>query len=658
MPDGGEVDCCTYEEETRPEADKSDGGDTTTRPHPEQVRLHSWACPERWERVRHSSMLDENGDPFSWCRPPPLPRLKVGDYITPLKEGEQEGERPVCEPEVDGTYPVIGHATCQPLGDPCPTGDWPEIPDDITGRRIYVKAGSIGYGTRERPYGSIRDAVESASEGDVIVIAAGEYRDLVDIDVDLTLWGACVQDTIINAWGPLGGGAIDVGMHAVVLLRNLRISGEQAGVKVESEYASVVIDGVWIHAAHQHGILILGGTALVKGVLVDSMLTPGHGAGAPGLTAWYGGQARVVASTFERNDMAGVGAGDGGTDVSLEDVAIRNTVREPGYYSTGVGLSVSNGARVTANRVLCSVNKNVGVRASLPGTELDMMNVVIYGTRCYEYASTKCAGLEVNDGAGVAISRGLFEDNRALGILADMAGTTVEMEDIAVIGTKSEEINLTLGTGLWVRDGASVVLERGVFDGNRLSGIAVFSPDSTADLVDVAVLGTLSQESDLSFGRGLNVQSGGRVSVVRGLFEENRDVGIMAHGGRTNLSLSETSVRKTLPKDCASLPPEDPNNCQGLEGSIGLCAMESSTVSVDGAELSESTMAGLQLSRMGTINGHELIVLNNPVAVNIQDVPDGYDFFEVVDDLLMYGNQVNLDHSSLPVPIPIEDLSP
>ena len=105
----------------------------------------------RWLPVTHDRAVDAEGVPFSWCEPPPLPRLRLGAYETPLGPGEQLGDRPTCVPAVDGTYPRLGFADCQPLGDPCATGTWPTVPAAIAGNRIYVSLGASGNGTAAAP---------------------------------------------------------------------------------------------------------------------------------------------------------------------------------------------------------------------------------------------------------------------------------------------------------------------------------------------------------------------------------------------------------------------------------------------------------------------------------------------------------------------------
>ena len=91
-------------------------------------------------------------------------------------------------------------------------------------------------------------------------------------------------------------------------------------------------------------------------------------------------------------------------------------------------------------------------------------------------------------------------------------------------------------------------------------------------------------------------------------------------------------------------------------GGMGLVAVLGATVSITGVEVADSTMAGLQLVRLGSLAGQSLAILNNPIGVNIQDVPDGYEFFDAVTGLFMEGNQVNYDYSELPVPDPVEEI--
>jgi len=1017
---------------------------------PAPVHLESWDCPSGWTVVAHDTLTDAAGDPFSWCEPPPppvIPRLKLGTYLTPLSPGEQDGDRPVCEPEVDGTFPVYGHADCRPLGDPCPAGEWPDIPAEVTGERIYVLAGSSGDGSQASPYGTIAEAVSQAAGGDVVVIGAGVYPEMVAVDQTLTLWGKCVQQAVIDAPGPYvqySDGAIMVNGSAQVTVRNLQIGGGQNGVRLNSENAFALLEGVWIHGATREGVSqqVYGGSVTLRASLIDSMqaLDDGtmgwgigtrqgcdlrvesstietardvgiwtvantihledalvrntlakesNGTGGRGLELQTGAVGTVQRTLFDHNRDAGVvvieasrvdledsvifdtqpleansssGSGvavmqsnsratfrrsqlignrDAGANVSgngaeliLEDVLISGTlpVQQSGLY--GNGIWVESGGVITATRTLLDGNHNAGVIAVSSGTSVDLTGVIVRNTaddapdhashigdgeglwaeqgasltltnglleanhgtgavarsdgttltlagsvvlenksRVFDGQRGYC--LDVTDGARGVVTGGLFSRCQGIGITSDASGSVLDLQDVTVENIRSEESSRGNGAGMWVEDGVQVTLARGKFAGNRTVGVYVLGSQTTADLTDVSVTGTLpeeignvlgrglevdtgaevtltralisrnldagiavggagsllkaqdltvtdtlsrteiledvpeaglavidggravvtrglfennrtsailaagtgatadlnavtvrdtlsqegldvrglgiwaslgahvicddsrfernrevavfahapgtrvdvqrceikdtlTQERDRLFGRGLNVQQGATASMAyslvdgnqsigvfvhgegsavdlqevlvadtksreydlttgRGLsvqggaqaavqdsvFHHNRDVNVSAHGQDTALTLKRVMIIDSRMRDCATSAPP---TCEGQGAGSGLGAYDQAGVSVDSVNVAGSAQVGVQLARLGTVTGTNLILRDNPIAVNIQDVPGDYDFFDAVTDLLMEDNAVNFDSTNLLVPDPVDTL--
>ena len=906
---------------------------------PEPVRLRSWQCPAGWLATAHAEELDENGDPFSWCEPPPLPRLSVGGYITPLKDGEIDGDRPVCEPLVDGTYPLLGHADCRPLGDACPAGDWPDVP----GNPVYVLAGAAGGdGSQAAPFGTISEAVAAAAPGDVVVIGAGTYSESVSIASDISLWGKCVGEVLIQAPGPYsGGGAIEVTGGAVVDVRNLRITGEQNGVLINAPDVQVRLQGVWIHEATSRGVVIADGGVTLTGVLITSTRMNPSGGGGVGVSAW--GEAawiRVESSTVENNPAAGIVAGsdtpeNGSATVEMADVTVRETCGRPGdstwgmgcyftgaaqatgsrilldhnrldgilaydqgtlvdfsdlvvldtvpvdgdavtgmgveavyarlhltralirgshivgayFYREGTagelqdlvitdskgspqggmfgrGLGVETGAFVRMQRGLLERNREEGVLIEGEGTRVELFDLVVRDTQSWERSPPILGrGLNVQAAASVLLERGRFEKNRDLGIAVIQAGTVLDMTDVTVLDTRSQETDGLFGRGLYIKDGAQVSLLRGWFEGNREAavamdgyntvvsiedltvrdtlpqeatlalgrgmtvemrarltlkralldnnremGILVASTGTTADLEDLTVKNTQSQlrdlrtsERDLFFGRGLEVNTGARVTLKRGWFEKNREAGILtagdgtyaelqdvvvqetvsreadqgfgfavvaivgswlkidrarlernravsvsvanasklelrdvviretlgqesdllggvaleaadgsevvlengwlsqnrelgvgAFGADTSITLLRVSVQDTLERACVSLA--DERNCADNGAGIGLGAYDGASISVEDVESVRSALVGVQLARLGALEGQGLSIRENPIGVNLQDTPVGYDFFGRVDDLWMSENEVNFDSRYLGVPLAMDVL--
>ena len=888
---------------------------------PAPAGLQSWTCPADWVAVDHQTLG------FSWCEPPPLPRLRLGTYITPMIEGEQNGDRPVCEPEVDGTFPVLGRDTCQPLGDPCPAGDWPEIPPEVTGNRVYVLAGAVnGDGTQGAPFGTIGEAIDAAAAGDVVAIGAGIYPELVSITKDLTLWGKCVTETVISAPDPGGGlnaGAVRVPLAARVSLRNLQITGEQYGLVLNWDMAQVSLEGVWVHQATQAGINAQLGTLILRDVLVDSTKANAAGLEGMGIVASSGVRLTASATTLEHNRYVGLRSFTPGTTLDLQDLVIRNTESQQADASYGRGLEIGFGVQAVINRGLFEYNHELAVMVTSANASLQLQDALVRYTRYSDFDGSGGMGVWVQYGATATLARVLLERNRYNAIGVDGEGTDLQLEDVAVLDTRtdyddeflgraalverganmgcrrclfeeSRAVGITVidagtrltledsvvsytyssgldglagmglwaltgssvtldrvlfeenrqlalafgdpetvadisdltvrttrgeygtgldGTGLLAIDGCQVTLDRGLFEGNRSSaidvrgsgtlaqisdvtarmthgqqldrkfgwglhvaggarvelirglldrnsdaGMVVYQPGTvvlledltvrdtlssqhdrsgggglyalegssvtctrcrfegnrhvavygqddgtsltledltvldthsqfsdgmagyglaaalgaTATLTrgriegshstgvgaswpgarlvlqDVTVAGTRSREADLYMGRGLEVNLGASAEVTDARFEQNRDVSILAYSPDTQLALTRVVISDTLERECAD--GSGPFPCEGFGYGTGLGALHEATVTLEGVEIETSSLAGMQLARQGTASGRAVSLKDNPIGVNVQETPTGYDFFESVTGLLMENNQTNFDTTNLPIP--------
>jgi hypothetical protein len=71
---------------------------------------------------------------------------------------------------------------------------------------------------------------------------------------------------------------------------------------------------------------------------------------------------------------------------------------------------------------------------------------------------------------------------------------------------------------------------------------------------------------------------------------------------------------------------------------------------LNGVEIESSSLAGMQLAVQGTASGRGVSLRDNPIGVNVQETPAGYDFFDAVTGLLMENNQTNFDTTNLPIP--------
>jgi hypothetical protein len=191
------------------------------------------------------------------------------------------------------------------------------------------------------------------------------------------------------------------------------------------------------------------------------------------------------------------------------------------------------------------------------------------------------------------------------------------------------------------------------FSGNRR--FAVRSQEvASLSLDSVLVRDTASTTSDARFGRGLHVEGGGDISITDSQFIGNRDVSVAIFGEETNAALDHVYIGDSLQRDCVNLDDNDPNHCNAGRG-YGLGAYDGAVVTVDDVEIADSVGAGLQLADGGTVTGANLRIHGCPRAVNLQSLPDEYDWEGAMTEVVLVGNEVDVDLGDMSIPEMLPD---
>lgn len=150
-------------------------------------------------------------DAPSWREPaPPAAPLPAAlPTLTPCPAGWREvavGPATVCEPFGDeepprcGAHELLVHGrpaggACEPAL-ACPTGEWP---DDAPSDAVYARAGATGGdGSRDRPYGTLAEALSAAASGGrPVVLGEGELAGGVQVRGVPSITGLCPERTRI-----------------------------------------------------------------------------------------------------------------------------------------------------------------------------------------------------------------------------------------------------------------------------------------------------------------------------------------------------------------------------------------------------------------------------------------------------------------------------
>ncbi len=533
------------------------------------AQLQSWTCPTGWIATPHATRLDEAGDPLITCAPPLVARLSVpgagddgGDYLSPIPEGADPLDYEQCDP-TQGMRPALWDTGCVHLGDACPAGDFPVIPPEVTGNRIYVLAGATGGdGSEGAPLATIAEAVAQAQDGDVIVIGAGTYPEPLVLDRPLTLWGACVERVKVHnttaaldpdaTEQPPESAAIYVTAHAV--LKNLEISSTGIGVYQHADAGTTGVEasGLYIFRATGYGLRNVSGEASLQDSLIfDTQNTMvGTTNQALALAGYSTGDLAHIEVTDVLVEAGFTGIVSTGTasTINVTDTLVRAT-REAGNAS-GPCFRSAQGGVLTGSRLQGDFCTYIGllVTTSQATATLDFLALtnglpVQTGTNAGKFGNA----VYMNDSGSADLSHVFIQDVHHFGVVVNKA--TLTLEDFLISGVLPRAIDGVGGGGITVVDGAEGSLLRGVIEETYYAGVMAMNtstnvPGTTLEASHVVILDALPThgEND-NYGTGAMASSGAELSLKNCLIDGVPSYGVYAYNPGTTVSLSDVAVR-------------------------------------------------------------------------------------------------------------------
>lgn len=500
--------------------------------------------------------------------PPDIPWLEQGAptlALTPCPEGWreviEEGRLTTCDPYPEGGpsecafgqahFP--GEPGCRPIGDPCPAGEWPEgVPSDEA-TVVFVRAGATGGdGTRALPFGALSEVPwSSRGAGWTIALAKGRYPGVLPLRAGVGVIGACVAETILTGSGSPASSVVTVtsaGEPAVV--RNLAIvDAPQGGVSIESR-RSISMLGVAIIRATDLAVFATGaGTGLsMTDVVLEATRPSASGAHGRGVDVELGASLVAERLLVSGSHEFGVFVAGADATATLTDSVVRDTEAQTTDRAHGRGIAAYLGAHLDATRFVASGNQDVGVSSEEAGTTVTLVDGVVRDTAAAS-DGTSGRGVNVQSGASLHATRVVVSRNREVGVAVNNAGSLATLDDTIVADTLGRERDALGGAGVTVGGGSGLEMTRAVVQGNHEFGIFVEAMGTSVTLSDVAVSNTLAGQSDGRAGRGLNVQTGARVSATRLLVSGSRDVGLFAAAAGTAVTLTDTVIRDTTAQE-------------------------------------------------------------------------------------------------------------
>jgi len=586
-----------------------------------------------------------------------------------------------------------GEPGCTRVGTACPAGEWPEgLPTDRPIVYVRAGAGKTGTGSQVSPYTSLGYAVSVAAPESIIAVARGTYDGRVDLFSNVTVWGACPEETILTQ-------SVRSEMDTVVgaffggetTLRNVTVRAPVTmGIFVDGG-SHVRIEDVVVDGALGYGIYstTAGTVTDLEHVIVRGATPFADGSGGVGVQIVDGGSgtarrtviennssglyvASNASGTFER--IAVIGSTGGGAEprsgsafvvqdhshAELSASALENNLAGGALVALGAELRATDvvirdvghaGDALSAPAIESRVDSTVTftgllIERALGGAivmaengVLTVEDVVVRDTQPSSVEGFEMgAAVAIQDTATLEVSRALFEHSRRTGILT-RPGTSLTARD-AVIRQTSASGPRGLGTGMSLF-GQSNVLERVIVEQATVVGIAVSDAQTTATMHDVLVRDTRSDPVTGFYGRGLEVNLGAHLSADRLVLESNREVGLASYDPGTSSELTNVLVRDTAGEECGDACPEGPLG-------YGVSARSGASIVLDGFTITRSRLLGMQIGPEGYIEARRGEISHHVIGVNIQEPT--YDFTTSVVGVAFVDNERNLDAAMLPLP--------
>ncbi len=359
-----------------------------------------------------------------------------------------------CEPDPEaapqcaaGEHRPPGASACAPPGEACPSGEWPDAPDD--GRAlVHVREGAAGGdGSSGAPFGTLAEALAAAPASARVLLARGAYDAPASVDRAVELRGACAAESVVR--GPL------------------RLAASGASVKDLSVEASAGPALVVVEDARVGGLRIAGAVS-VTGAALDVEDTTVEAGDGVAVEASGGATLGLVTTTLT-----------GESGISIEEATL--TVRGVAVRGTrGVGVRLGGGARTAgAAGLVVEPSEGTGIEVACDaGAErcADLEDVVVRFP----------PGLP-DAGRGILVSRGRARFRRAF--VARTLESALEVEDAFVDFEDSTIEAVEAGGAAHVAAGGELWLVRVFLHTSRPRGLLV-DPGGRANAIDFHVLGS------------------------------------------------------------------------------------------------------------------------------------------------------------------------
>ncbi len=440
-----------------------------------------------------------------------------------------------------------------------------------------------------------------------------------------------VQSTTRQSWYVTGDGLQVAAGASARLTRVSFLANRQVGVSVRG--AGTALDGTGV---------------LVAGTRPEPPLQGAPLPIAPGLEVSQGARATLRESAFLGNREMGAEVDGAGSLLVLENSTIARTRTYPRpaagalTFPVTSGLSVTGGATAMLRGTSLVGNRRSSVFARDADTTVSLEGCSIDDTRSFR-ADQGGWGVQAFQGARVTLDRSWVTGSRDLAMLAESAGTVVDIRSSVLSGTRPRPGDGARGRAVGLWDGAVARLRDTAVLGHRDTALYANGPGTLLDITGGVVAGTRPGPGSAS-GRGIMVWQGATAELRGVTVADHLTAGAQVGPFGGALRISDSAVLRT-----------EVERSDGLFG-YGIVASTGGNLELVHSLVGEHSVGVVFSEATGIVTASR--VRGNHIGVAIPEETIGSQRPPVVEGLLFSENLVDRQSVSLPVPVPENEARP
>ncbi len=551
-----------------------------------------------------ADVLLDAASPAAWCYPSPDAATAcpayggscaVGTVVDPVAKASCVPLASVLPAWCPQGFVADGAAvpTCTADPNDCGSDNWGGAADN--GKTVFVDKAYAGQakadGSKAAPFTALGDALAKVKANPslgTIALATGTYvlpPGPTLVPAGVILRGRCAASTQLvgavagsGAWVEVSGAlerlsVVDGQIPVIVLaqgtvsrvrvqggtyaairmlggaLNHVLVQGLGRGVLADGKGGAGALFGVRVSGAKDRGVVVAGGfAATLSNVVITGTGPAADGKGGYGLLVAEGAKAQAAGLRAHGNATAGVAVFDPGSDLQLATAHIAATTANATDKSAGHGLLVSGAAKVTLQHAHIAQNRAIGVLAYGAGSTLAGVNWIVEDTLPQQADSALGDGVRVQNGASLAVVGLVATGNRNYGALCTGLGSQLSLAQGVVAATLPQASDNQRGEGLRIESGCIAKLGDLRLDGNRAVGLVVAGAGSAVNGGSLIVSNMQPQASDAQKGFGVQVVEGGKLTASLLHVHAARTAAVWVSDPKSELQLGGFKALHTLPQ--------------------------------------------------------------------------------------------------------------